>query len=109
MSIFKQCLFYDGLRKTIIEIDDIIEDNYLNSTCNDFYVMFYFTATWVPNGTSEILNHKIQSIYHERKNSLNNFELIFVSSDKSLSEYRSFLKNNAFIRYSLDFSDQDLK
>ncbi|RNA22971.1 hypothetical protein BpHYR1_046406 [Brachionus plicatilis] len=91
-----------------VNLVDIINDNYTNSKNEFFNVLFFFSATWLPD-SSTLLCDKIRSFYQIKKKNFDNLELIFFSSDKSFSEYKSFMENNSFIRYTLDFLDQNTK
>lgn len=115
MNLLKQCTFYDRLKNSTVELDDLIEENYLfnlNEEQNHyFYLMFYFTANWLPDTFNKHLNDKLEYFSRNRRQSFNNFELIFVSSDKTIEAYKEFMLKNKFIRYSLEFrpDNNDLK
>lgn len=100
--------FIDLKKKRSVNLVDIINDNYTNSKNEFFNVLFFFSATWLPD-SSTLLCDKIRSFYQIKKKNFDNLELIFFSSDKSFSEYKSFMENNSFIRYTLDFLDQNTK
>ena len=113
MNLLRQCSFIDRSRhNTPIELDDIIEENHKKNSNELFYIILYFTANWLPDASNKHLNKKLESFYLSRLKSQNsklNFELIFISSDKTKSSYDQFLNANKYIRYSLAFQDQELK
>ena len=112
MNLLRQCSFIDRNRHMPIELDDIIEENYKKNTDELFYIILYFTANWLPDASNKHLNKKIESFYLNKNANQNkklNFELIFISSDKTKSSYEEFLGANKYIRYSLAFQDQELK
>ena len=109
MDILKQCSFIDRHRNSDIELIDLIEEKYLNGRRihkeNVTHLMLYFNAKWLPSSCNEMLNLKLEKFMKHK----NNFELIFVSMDKTRDLYEQFLKENKFIRYSLSFHDNELK
>ena len=68
--------------------------------------MLYFNAEWIPKTSNQMLNTKLENYILKQKN---NFELIFISMDKTKDLYERFLKENMFIRYSLKFHEHELK
>lgn len=132
MNLLRECTFFDRFRNSFIEIDDLIEEAYLDGSVSmmtstkvvekdeslpqpptedgafSFYLLLYFTADWLPENSNQMLNEKLKKFY-ERKKSKANFELIFISSDKTNDSYTDFLNKNRFIRYSLAFHEKDLK
>ena len=116
MNLLRQCSFLDKHRSNVtVELDDIIEDNYKKNQSELFYIILYFTANWLPDASNKQLNKKLEHFYTsknlKRKNNKTkpNFELIFISSDKTKSSYDQFLSANKYIRYSLSFDEQELK
>lgn len=110
MNILKQCTFLDRFRNSHIELDDLIEENYdKNSDSKIFYIILYFTANWLPDVCNKNLNKKLELFNTNQRQIVKNFELIFISSDKTKDSYKEFLNENKFIRYSLEFQDQELK
>ena len=80
-----------------------------------FYIILYFTANWLPDASNKQLNKKLENFYtsknsKKKSNKIKyNFELIFISSDKTKNSYDQFLNSNKYIRYALSFQDQELK
>lgn len=112
MDILKQCTFVDRNRNAEIDLDELVEEKYLNGKRihreNIFYLVLYFNANWLPDSCNRVLNTKLEKFTaHKRLKS--KFELIFISSDKTRDSYSQFLNENKFIRYSLAFHEYDLK
>lgn len=108
ISKFKQYSFIDLVKTKTVDITDIINDNYTNSKSDFFYVIFFFSASWLPD-SSNMLADELKSFYQIEKNKFKNLDLIFISSDKSFTEYNSFIKKNNFMRYTLHFLDHNTK
>ena len=113
MNLLRQCTFVDRYRNSLVELDDIIEENWNKYKTNDdeyvFYVLLYFTANWLPEASNKNLNKKLAEFYSSSNRKHNNFELIFISSDKTKDSYHEFLNSNKYIRYSLAYQEQELK
>ena len=113
MNLLRNCSFIDRHKNSTVELEDIIEDNYKKNKSLQFHIILYFTANWLPDASNKQLNKKLENFYSNKNSSTNakrpNFELIFISSDKTKSTYEQFLKANSYIRYSLSFQDQELK
>lgn len=116
MNLLQHCSFIDRHRSnTSIELDDIIEENYKKNQSELFHIILYFTANWLPDASNKQLNKKLERFYtsknSKRKSNKTkpNFELIFISSDKTKISYDQFLNANKYIRYALSFDEQELK
>ena len=116
MNLLRHCSFIDRHRSNAsIELEDIIEDNYKKNQGEHFYIVLYFTANWLPDASNKQLNKKLENFYtsknsKKKSNKIKyNFELIFISSDKTKNSYDQFLNSNKYIRYALSFQDQELK
>jgi hypothetical protein len=115
MNLLRQCTFFDRYRNSLIELDDIIEENYNKCKTNEeddefvFYILLYFTANWLPEASNKNLNKKLAEFYLNSNRKHKNFELIFISSDKTKDSYYEFLNANKYIRYSLAYQEQELK
>lgn len=105
---FKLYSFIDLVKTKTVDLNEIINDNYTSSNSDYFYVIFFFSASWLPD-SSNMLADELKSFYQAEKNKFRNFDLIFISSDKSFTEYKSFVKRNSFLRYTLDFLDHNTK
>lgn len=105
---FKKYSFIDLSQKKTVNLVDIINENYTNSKSHCFYVVFLFSATWLPDSSIQLAD-KLRSFYQIQKQNFQNFELIFLSSDKSFAEYKAFMNKNNYIRYTLDLLDQSTK
>ena len=112
MNILQKCSLVDRQRNSLISLDDLIEDRFgLQANLHDpieFYLMLYFNANWLPEVSNAALNQKLSDFY-TKEGEKKQFELIFISSDKTIEQFNLFLKKNKFIRYSLFFEDQSLK
>lgn len=80
----------------------------ISDECNELHLLLYFSANWLPDSCNKNLNKKLSDFYRSEK-LRKNFELIFISSDKTRDAYNQFLSENKFIRYALVFQDSDLK
>jgi hypothetical protein len=127
MNLLRQCTFLDRYRNAYVELDDIIEENFNsldnnnnnnndknndNGNNNQLNLMLYFTANWLSetNASSKELNKKLTNLCLNKKiNNCNYFEIVFISSDKTKDSYDQFIDRNKFIRYSLQFQDQEIK
>jgi hypothetical protein len=113
MNILKQCTFFDRNRNAEVDLDDIIEEKYVQTgknikSENQLYLLLYFNADWLPENSNRMINSKLEYFCSHKK--LNKkFEIIFVSSDKTRDENNKFLSNNKFIRYYLAFHENDFK
>ena len=113
MNILKQCTFIDRNRNADVDLDDIIEQKFIQTgkhikSENIFYLLLYFNADWLPENTNRMINAKLEYFSAHKKLS-KKFEIIFVSSDKTRDDNNKFLNNNKFIRYYLTFHDYDFK
>lgn len=112
MNILRQCTFIDRNRNSEIDLDELVDEKYLNGKRirkeNIFYLLLYFNANWLPDACNKSLNIKLEK-FMSHKRLKNKFELIFISSDKTRDSYSQFLNENKFIRYSLAFHEYDLK
>ena len=113
MNAFRLCTFLDRFRNSYVDLDDIIDENATQASndstrpINEFYLMLYFTANWLPNALNKCLNNRLEEFLASSKR--NNVQLILISSDKTKDSYYEFLNENKFIRYSLIFHEQEIK
>jgi len=113
MNALRLSTFMDRFRNSYVDLDDIIEENATlisnesNRSFNEFYLMLYFTASWLPNAFNKSLNNRLEEFLASSQR--NNIQLILISSDKTKDSYYEFLNENKFIRYSLIFHEQDIK
>ncbi len=123
MNLLRQCTFIDRTRDSFVELDDILEERHIAVSRNidtqdpwvsrqkeptTFHLLLYFTANWLPDNCNRELNKKLSSFYG-KESVRRQFELIFVSSDKTAESYNKFLSENKFIRYALAFQEQEIK
>lgn len=116
MNTLRLSTFFDRFRNSNVDLDDIIEENAekvdpsLNQstrTLNEFYLMLYFTANWLPSAFNKCLNNRLEQFF--ALNQRTDVQLILISSDKTKDSFYEFLNENKFIRYSLIFHEQDIK
>ena len=117
MNLLRQCTFVDRYRNSKIELDDIVEERYarfksnedrVKSLPDEFHLLLYFTANWLPDTCNKNINKKLYEFY--KSESINkNFEIVFISSDRTKDSYNEFLNENKFVRYALLFEEDDLQ
>jgi hypothetical protein len=73
-----------------------------------FYLIIYFSANWLPDNSNHDFNRKLEKFYTNNRIT-KQFEIIFISFDKTFESYQKFLDNNKFIRYTLSFEEKETK
>ena len=113
MNILRKCMLINTQRiNCLINIDQLIKERFSSSAIDltepvDFYLMLYFSANRLPAASNKLLNSKLEA-FHKKQRDQKHFEIIFISSDKTLDQFELFLEQNKFINYALFFEDQDL-
>lgn len=79
--------------------------NVSSSSFDDKYLMLYFSAHWCPPCRG--FTPKLSEAYTKMKAEYDNFELIFVSSDKDEETFREYFNEMTF--WALPYEERDVK